>query len=432
MTSKRLNLTDVLMYDTYRTKTYLVAGVIFFVLISWIGVMDKAATEYVDDALFQSLLAFASARALNATISVVQSATFSPPMIGGVTVGLGEVLDPMNDLVEQYSTLMKLAIGSLVIQKILLQVVSDTFFKVLITVSGFAFVASMYLRNDSWINFAARIFISFLFLRFLLAVVVFLNGAVTQSFVDEYVEEDMQNLEVVAADVESVQVNTNLTQEERAALSQDLLTQRQNVETLELTLGDLQAELPGLQAIVTQAADSLSAIRDEQSLRERFNPLSSNPERDAASDNLRQATEELESLQREIRLASDELEAAQRQIVATENTLAGRPNSTREAISQGVSGLSGRVAAFGENLNMASLSNRLQQGISSILNLMAAFFLKTLLLPLLFLFLVMKVSRGIWGVDVKDVIQKGRQELHNTVESFRGADDPVKSGDPAK
>ena len=46
--------------------------------------------------------------------------------------GLGEALDPLNDLVEQYSTLMKYAIASLLVQKLLLTITSNIVFKLLL------------------------------------------------------------------------------------------------------------------------------------------------------------------------------------------------------------------------------------------------------------------------------------------------------------
>lgn len=418
MTDNKLSLTQVLADDANRTKNFVAASVLLFVLLSWLGVMDYTATEYVDDAIVQSTVAFASARAVNAAVSVLQSAELSPPVIGGLSMGVGEVLDPINDLVEQYSTLMKMAIGSLVIQKILLQVVSDTFFKVLITFSGGLLLAAIYLRQNLYMNVLARVFISLVFLRFLLAVVVFLNGAISQSFVDQYAEQDLRQLDQVVSDMDSMQSGaSNISEEAREGLTQDLENSRELVSDIESRIGELQAQLPGLQSELAEADEQLDAVRSERGFGERFNPFSENEALDQSSEVRDQSLQALEAVQRQIELSEDELEVVSQQIVAIENTLAGRPNSTREAIAQGFSNVSNRAASFGGNLNLAAMQSRLQDSVSTMLNLMAVFLLKTLLMPLLFLYLLLKASRGIWGIDLREVMQRGRDELAARIEA---------------
>ncbi|HBN15541.1 MAG TPA: hypothetical protein DD407_10930, partial [Pseudohongiella sp.] len=286
MTDHKLSLTQVLADDAYRTKNFFAAGVLIFVLLSWLGVMDYAATEYVDDAIVQSTVAFASARAVNAAVSILQSAELSPPVIGGLTMGVGEVLDPINDLVEQYSTLMKMAIGSLVIQKVLLQVVSDTFFKALITLSGGLLLAAIYLRQTLYLNVLARIFISLVFLRFLLAVVVFLSGAINQSFVDQYAEQDLRQLDQVVNDMDSMQSNntSNISDEAREGLTQDLADSQDRVSGIERRISDLQEQLPDLQRELSETDEQLAAVRSERGFGERLNPFSENELLDQANE----------------------------------------------------------------------------------------------------------------------------------------------------
>jgi hypothetical protein len=85
------------------------------------GVLDTWAGREVDAALGRALLAFALARGLNGVISVVQGTQVALQPGGlGLTLSPGEILDPVNDLVEQFSTVMLVASASLGLQKLLL------------------------------------------------------------------------------------------------------------------------------------------------------------------------------------------------------------------------------------------------------------------------------------------------------------------------
>lgn len=91
------------------------------VALAALGTLDAWAGREVDAALGRALLAFALARGLNGVISVVQGTQVALEPGGmGVTLTPGEILDPVNDLVEQFSTVMLVASASLGLQKLLL------------------------------------------------------------------------------------------------------------------------------------------------------------------------------------------------------------------------------------------------------------------------------------------------------------------------
>ena len=70
-----------------------------------------------------ALITFAAARALDGAISLAQGTEIALQPAGvGVTVSAGELLDPVNDLVEQFSSLMLIATTSLGLQNMLLRV----------------------------------------------------------------------------------------------------------------------------------------------------------------------------------------------------------------------------------------------------------------------------------------------------------------------
>ena len=90
-------------------------------LLSWHGGVDRYAQDRVEAQLERALVAFALARALNGVISVAQGTEVAIEPAGvGVKLSPGEILDPVNDLVEQFSSVMLLASVSLGIQRLFL------------------------------------------------------------------------------------------------------------------------------------------------------------------------------------------------------------------------------------------------------------------------------------------------------------------------
>ena len=93
------------------------------VVCSWLAPMDAPAMARVDAGLKRALVSFATARVLNAAISVAQGTEARVQPFGfGVTLAPGQVLDPVNDLVEQFSNLMLAASVVFGIQKVLIAV----------------------------------------------------------------------------------------------------------------------------------------------------------------------------------------------------------------------------------------------------------------------------------------------------------------------
>jgi hypothetical protein len=83
--------------------------------------LQHALGPQLGQMLTVTLTVFALARSLNAVISVAQGTEMSiEPMGVGLTLTPGQLLDPLNDMVEQFSAVLLLASASLGVQKILL------------------------------------------------------------------------------------------------------------------------------------------------------------------------------------------------------------------------------------------------------------------------------------------------------------------------
>ena len=105
---------------------------LFIVYMVTFAKLDTTAKNRIDSSLKQALAVFATVKALNGVISVVQGTEVGPP---GVTISIGEILDPINDLVERFSWIMLASLTSLGIQKILMNIVVFKGFEILLIFS---------------------------------------------------------------------------------------------------------------------------------------------------------------------------------------------------------------------------------------------------------------------------------------------------------
>lgn len=120
------------------TRRFLLPVILVGLVISaWFGPLDSLATKQVDEGLKRALVSFATARTLNALISVVQGTEVAVEPLGvGVNFAPGQILDPFNDLVETFSQLMLVASVSFGIQKILLVIGGQMAVSILFTATA--------------------------------------------------------------------------------------------------------------------------------------------------------------------------------------------------------------------------------------------------------------------------------------------------------
>lgn len=157
------------------------------VACAWFAPLDAPATRQVDAGLKRALVSFATARALNAIISVAQGTEISVQPVGvGATFAPGQLLDPVNDLVERFSDLM---LGASVVfgaQKLLIGI--GGYWPVSLALSLVALAWTWRrLRQDTVAPWLSRLLVLLLMLRFAVPVVAIGSDLVWQKFLaDDY------------------------------------------------------------------------------------------------------------------------------------------------------------------------------------------------------------------------------------------------------
>jgi hypothetical protein len=105
-----------------RRRLWLVVVAVVAATMAVEGSLDGGAQSATDRVFRQALLTYAAARSLDAAVSLAEGTELALEPGGiGITVSAGEILEPLDDLVEQFSSLMLVSTTSLGIQSLLLR-----------------------------------------------------------------------------------------------------------------------------------------------------------------------------------------------------------------------------------------------------------------------------------------------------------------------
>ncbi|MFM1886120.1 MAG: hypothetical protein RL026_1277 [Pseudomonadota bacterium] len=125
-------------------KAVIAVIVVALAILAWIPRFDSFAHETVDAGIKRAAIAFAVARSLNAVISMAQGTEITIGVGLGANISVGEILDPVNDMVETFGDVMLVAALSFGVQKLLLLVGSSMITKMLLTVVSLAWALALW------------------------------------------------------------------------------------------------------------------------------------------------------------------------------------------------------------------------------------------------------------------------------------------------
>ncbi len=161
---------------------------ILAVTFAFTFIFDIKGKELIDDSFSQAVIVFGSAKALNAVISLAQGTEIDLPFL---TIAVGQILDPINDLIEQFSLVMLASMTSLGIQKILMNFVTSGFYNILLT--SFVLILNLWLfirfsKDEKFRLLFFKVTIILIFLRFAVPSMSYVNELAYNSIVN-YVNE---------------------------------------------------------------------------------------------------------------------------------------------------------------------------------------------------------------------------------------------------
>ena len=170
------------------------------VAVSSSRLLDDYVDEYTTTSIKNAALTYATARGINGLVSVLQSSEVEAGVIVSGSITIGEILDPLNDMIERFSTVMTWVLASLAAQKVLLLLASHELFLYLVAVLGISALLLLFYGQSRAQSLVVRSFLVVVFIRFALGLVVALNSGVDHLFLDE-------QLQVNSAEIENFQAN---------------------------------------------------------------------------------------------------------------------------------------------------------------------------------------------------------------------------------
>lgn len=174
------------------------------VACAWLSPLDFLATEQADAGLKRALVSFATARTLNAVISVAQGTQFAVEPAGvGVNFAPGQLLDPVNDLVEQFSHLMLVASVSFGIQKMLITIGGHWLVSTLLTVIA-VFWSLLHLRHRNIPMWLSKALVIVFVVRLAVPIVTVGSDVLFQHFFAEDYAASQNVLEVGAVETKKL------------------------------------------------------------------------------------------------------------------------------------------------------------------------------------------------------------------------------------
>ena len=198
--------TQVTRQRSLRQAGLMAAGLSLLMALTWLVDLDAAAQEYLQDALTNNLLIYATARTINAIISVIQSVEISISLGAGVAVHPGEALDPLNDLIERFSGFVLYGLAGLGLQQVVLTATSSLAAKILTSIAVVATCGAWLWRISlpAWLQ---RLLVLLIIVRFAFVVEVGLSWSLDRLYFEAQEKQALSSLDVARSRLQEVRNN---------------------------------------------------------------------------------------------------------------------------------------------------------------------------------------------------------------------------------
>lgn len=336
-------------------KSVILSLIVLLILGSWFKILDKYSEDYVNDSLVEAGVAYGTARGINGVVSVLQSTEveFGLGVSGSMT--LGEILDPLNDLIERFSDVMFVVISSLMLQKILVLIVSNTVFTVALTCLGIFSGLMILLKSNVYLKSSLRFFLVFVVIRFSIVFVLILNSLVGNLFLSEQISSGNNELK-------------NGEEKFRTMSGDDV----SNAKFTEIShrISEKKNEKQGLEKDLVLITQKIKKIESKLAWY-------------SAGDN------NYKSLKKKQGEIEDKVEALQSDIDNSKAELSGE------------SSILDKFTKIKDSLTPSVISAKVSDMVDNIFNLLMLFLLQSVLIPLLFLYSLKYLVKLAWNMKIE-------------------------------
>jgi len=220
--------------------------------------MDNRAAQDYEQLFQRAFITFALARTINGVISVVQGTEVALQPAGvGVTLTPGEILDPVNDLVERFSWIMMGATISLGVQNVLLDISAWWVIQILVTaLATWLLIRLWYPGQGKKLNrmVLIRVFSLLLFIRFAVPVMLIANDLLYQQFLEQRYQQSTEIIGEAGKELEQIREEAN---QEETSGDDGMLDSLTRAWTNTVNSVDLSGRLERMQAQASQVIEHL-------------------------------------------------------------------------------------------------------------------------------------------------------------------------------
>ena len=177
-------------------KRVLLVG-LFLLVLSLFPQWESVSQQQIQQTMEQAVVTFTIARGLNGVISVIQETEVSIQPAGvGVSFEPGQILDPLNDLVESFSDVMLTSSVVLVSLRLLTELLSQTVFKAIILIVGLLWLLNyaFRLKNNQAHVWLSVVMVSLISLRLFIPIAFIVSHQFADVLLDDYYQTSTQVL----------------------------------------------------------------------------------------------------------------------------------------------------------------------------------------------------------------------------------------------
>lgn len=189
----------MLLVKRFQTSIICILAAILLLFSMQFKILQIKDSEYFDDAIEQAAIAYASVRVINAAVSVIQNSQLQVQPAGvGLSLAIGQVLDPLDDMTERASDVLVMSIAALGVQKLVYElgdkVITASLILILL-VLAVVFSFSSATLAPAKLNLL-KIAMILLLLRLLMPAVIWANTLLEQRFFQPRIEQTKQQLSI--------------------------------------------------------------------------------------------------------------------------------------------------------------------------------------------------------------------------------------------
>ncbi|MCK4534781.1 MAG: hypothetical protein KAT81_04560 [Syntrophobacterales bacterium] len=169
--------------------------------------LDKTTDVYFREAISKAGIAYATCRAINASVSIIKDSSLQLEPAGvGISLAVGQALDPIDDMTERLSDVLVTAIASLGIQKLIYEM-SVSLVPPVLSILLLLLSALVWFKNERiqhFQKFIIRFSVIIIIARFCLPVSSVANEFIHQHFFAKQISETRETLALGTADLDKL------------------------------------------------------------------------------------------------------------------------------------------------------------------------------------------------------------------------------------